>query len=172
MNSTMCESTADEVSFEWLHHRISSTDSKVRTTLRDSISHSGRLALKTNPWTAAPSPQATQAIENECSAARLSVWARNKEKRCDGWREICVLCHRHGYTRLLFISKSFCARLEIWQMFGVLDINMNKRTTGVRNDKEVMYIHKCIFYWLVRSGLFRVSVRQCWGKDYHEKIWS
>ena len=27
-----CESTAQEVSFEWSHHRISSTDSKVRTT--------------------------------------------------------------------------------------------------------------------------------------------
>ena len=27
-----CESTTEEVSFEWLHHRISSTDSKVRTT--------------------------------------------------------------------------------------------------------------------------------------------
>ena len=28
-----CESTAGEVSFEWLHHRILFTDSKVRTTL-------------------------------------------------------------------------------------------------------------------------------------------
>ena len=27
-----CESTPEEVSFEWSHHRISSTDSKVRTT--------------------------------------------------------------------------------------------------------------------------------------------
>ena len=27
-----CESTAEEVSFEWSYHRISSTDSKVRTT--------------------------------------------------------------------------------------------------------------------------------------------
>ena len=27
------KSTAKEVSFEWSHHRISSTDSKVRTTL-------------------------------------------------------------------------------------------------------------------------------------------
>ena len=31
-----CKSTAEEVSFEWSHHRISSTDSKVRTTLHDS----------------------------------------------------------------------------------------------------------------------------------------
>ena len=30
-------STAEEVSFEWSHHRISSTDSKVRTTLHVSI---------------------------------------------------------------------------------------------------------------------------------------
>ena len=28
-----CESTGKELSFEWSHHRISSTDSKVRTTL-------------------------------------------------------------------------------------------------------------------------------------------
>ena len=27
-----CESTAEEVSFEWSHNRISSTDSRVRTT--------------------------------------------------------------------------------------------------------------------------------------------
>ena len=26
-----CENTAEEVSFEWSHHRISSADSKVRT---------------------------------------------------------------------------------------------------------------------------------------------
>ena len=35
-----CKSTAEEVSFEWSHHRISSTDSKVRTTLHVSIIHS------------------------------------------------------------------------------------------------------------------------------------
>ena len=29
-----CKSTAEEVSFEWLHHRISYTDSKVRTTYK------------------------------------------------------------------------------------------------------------------------------------------
>ena len=32
-----CKSTAEKVSFEWSHHRISSTDSKVRTTLHVSI---------------------------------------------------------------------------------------------------------------------------------------
>ena len=32
-----CKSTAKEVSFEWSHHRISSTDSKVRTTLHMSL---------------------------------------------------------------------------------------------------------------------------------------
>ena len=36
-----CESTAEEVSFEWSHYRISSTDSKVRTTLHVSIIDSG-----------------------------------------------------------------------------------------------------------------------------------
>ena len=32
-----CKSTAEEVSFEWSHHRILSTNSKVRTTLQVSI---------------------------------------------------------------------------------------------------------------------------------------
>ena len=32
-----CKSTAEEVSFEWSHHRILFTDSKVRTTLHVSI---------------------------------------------------------------------------------------------------------------------------------------
>ena len=36
-----CKSSAYEVSFEWSHHRISSTDSKVRTTLHVSITDSG-----------------------------------------------------------------------------------------------------------------------------------
>ena len=35
------ESTGREVSFEWSHHRILSTDSKVTTTLRDSNIYSG-----------------------------------------------------------------------------------------------------------------------------------
>ena len=45
-----CKSTAEEVSFEWSHHRISSTDSKVRTTLHvsiiDSVSERIKLILK------------------------------------------------------------------------------------------------------------------------------
>ena len=32
-----CESTADEAFIEWSHHRISSTDSKVRSTLTMSV---------------------------------------------------------------------------------------------------------------------------------------
>ena len=36
-----CQSTAEEVSFEWSHHRISSADSKVRTTLPVSITDFG-----------------------------------------------------------------------------------------------------------------------------------
>ena len=36
-----CKSTAEEVSFEWSHHRISSTDSKVQTTLNVTITDSG-----------------------------------------------------------------------------------------------------------------------------------
>ena len=40
------ESTGREVSFEWSHHRILSTDSKVKTTLRDSNIHSGNESVK------------------------------------------------------------------------------------------------------------------------------
>ena len=36
-----CESTGRELSFEWSHHRNSSTDSKVRDTLQNSIKYSG-----------------------------------------------------------------------------------------------------------------------------------
>ena len=43
---TSCESTGREVSFEWSHHRISSTDSKVRVTLQNSIKHSGSERVK------------------------------------------------------------------------------------------------------------------------------
>ena len=32
-----CKTTAEEVSFEWSHHRIAFTDSKVRTMLPNSI---------------------------------------------------------------------------------------------------------------------------------------
>ena len=41
-----CKSTAEEVSFEWSHHRISSTDSKVRTTLHVPITDSGSERVK------------------------------------------------------------------------------------------------------------------------------
>ena len=41
-----CESTGRELSFEWSHHRISSTDSKVRVTLQNSIKHSGGERVK------------------------------------------------------------------------------------------------------------------------------
>ena len=41
-----CESTAKEVSFEWSHYRISSTDSNTRTTLHVSMSDSGSERVK------------------------------------------------------------------------------------------------------------------------------
>ena len=41
-----CESTGRELSFEWSHHRIMSADSKVRTTLQNSIKHSGSERVK------------------------------------------------------------------------------------------------------------------------------
>ena len=46
----LCKSTAKEVSFEWSHHRISSTDSKVRTTLHVSIIHSESERLNFTVW--------------------------------------------------------------------------------------------------------------------------
>ena len=41
-----CVSTGREVSFEWSLHRVSSTDSKVRATLQNSIIHSGSERVK------------------------------------------------------------------------------------------------------------------------------
>ena len=41
-----CKRTAQEVRFEWSHHRISSTDSKVRTALHISIIDSGGEKVK------------------------------------------------------------------------------------------------------------------------------
>ena len=43
-----CKSTAGEVSFEWSHQRISSTDSKVRTTIHVSIIDSGNVNERVN----------------------------------------------------------------------------------------------------------------------------
>ena len=43
-----CKSTAEEVSLEWSHHRISSTDAKVRTTLHVSIIDAGSESVKYN----------------------------------------------------------------------------------------------------------------------------
>ena len=41
-----CKGTASKVSFEWLHHKILSTDSKVGTTLHVSIIDSGSERVK------------------------------------------------------------------------------------------------------------------------------
>ena len=43
-----CESTGRELSLEWSHHRILSSDSKVRVTLQNSTIHSGSKILM---WT-------------------------------------------------------------------------------------------------------------------------
>ena len=43
-----CNSTAEEVSFEWSHHRILSTDSNVGSTLRVSIIDSGVKGLQSS----------------------------------------------------------------------------------------------------------------------------
>ena len=47
-----CKSTAEEVSFEWSNYRISSTDSKVRTTLHVSIIDSGTEKVDIKRYTA------------------------------------------------------------------------------------------------------------------------
>ena len=41
-----CENTAKDISFEWSHHRISYTDSKVRTTIHVSMIDSGSERVK------------------------------------------------------------------------------------------------------------------------------
>ena len=41
-----CVSTGREVSFEWSLHRVSTTNSKVRATLQNSIIHSGSEKVK------------------------------------------------------------------------------------------------------------------------------
>ena len=41
-----CVSAGRELSFEWSHHMISSTDSKVKATLQNSIKHSGSERVK------------------------------------------------------------------------------------------------------------------------------
>ena len=43
---TPCVSTARELSFEWSHHRISFTDSKVRVTMQNVIKDSGSERVK------------------------------------------------------------------------------------------------------------------------------
>ena len=46
MQIVPCESTPDEVSFEWSHHRISTTDSKVTITVNVSITDFGSEKVK------------------------------------------------------------------------------------------------------------------------------
>ena len=41
-----CKSTAEEVSFEWSHHRVLAADLKVKTTLHVTITDSGSEKVK------------------------------------------------------------------------------------------------------------------------------
>ena len=41
-----CKSTAEQVSFEWSHQRVSPTESKIRTTLHVFIIDSGRERMR------------------------------------------------------------------------------------------------------------------------------
>ena len=45
----LCVSTAEEVSFEWSHRRILSTDLRVRTALHVSITDFGSKMINANP---------------------------------------------------------------------------------------------------------------------------
>ena len=66
-----CESTGEEVSFKQSHHRILSTDSKVRTTLCVSIIDSGIERVKKLPFSNAINKtilKATKQFFNENSA--------------------------------------------------------------------------------------------------------
>ena len=44
-----CVSIGSELSFEWSHHTISSTDSKVTVTLQNSNKHSGSESVRGSP---------------------------------------------------------------------------------------------------------------------------
>ena len=57
-----CKSTAQEVLFEWAHHKISSTDSKVRTVLHVSLFDSGRERGK---W--------RSTVDQECSGGKCTL---------------------------------------------------------------------------------------------------
>ena len=41
-----CDSTTEEVSFEWSHHKISSADVRVEVTFKNAIKHSGSERVK------------------------------------------------------------------------------------------------------------------------------
>ena len=76
-----CVSTGRELSFEWSHHRISSTDSKVRVTLQNSIKHSGSERVKTKSTLILhtyfvfehPLHKASQKIKT-CGSLRGATW--------------------------------------------------------------------------------------------------
>ena len=64
------ESTGREASLEWSHHRILSSDSKVRVTLQNSIIHSGRVEpprdRKILMWTSSYSPKKNKNKKQSC----------------------------------------------------------------------------------------------------------
>ena len=76
-----CVRTGRELSFEWSHHGISSTDSKVIVTLQNSIKHSGSERVKTKSTLILhtyfvlehPLHKASQKIKT-CGSLRGATW--------------------------------------------------------------------------------------------------
>ena len=87
-----CESTDRELSFEWSHHRISSTHSKGRVTLQNSIKHFGSERVRFIPYSSYI--QRTKR-SNYASSSRLQEYENNgnsetvKQKSgCGRFREV------------------------------------------------------------------------------------
>ena len=71
-----CKSTAEEVSFEWSHHRISSTDSKVGITLHVSLIDFGNervIQIGSQPL------NLTQNKNEDCFLNRSFSWSFNED---------------------------------------------------------------------------------------------
>ena len=86
-----CESTAEEVAFEWSHHGISSTDSKVRTTYktnstmcRESTAESYGRTIGFHPQTETLEQRTKQIVAYESTAEKVSFeWSHRSISSTD-----------------------------------------------------------------------------------------
>ena len=74
-----CKSTAEEVSFELSHCRISSTDSKVRTTLHVSIIDAGNERVNINYYVNFSEIHRDYSVKNLCHTAEY-FYSAGKDK--------------------------------------------------------------------------------------------